>query len=130
MVEYKERIEKIKEYAYRIQEESYNVIIDTLELNAKSSAVQEFLNAVRHVFNDSIMEEFEFVDEIVESNITDLEVGNVFEGCNRFGRYDFDECTSHIYSFNFGEEVHRLIIKTVDDIIVNIFYDNFSRYEY
>ena len=127
---YKERIEKIKEYAYRIQEESYNVIIDTLELNAKSSATQEFLNAVRRVFNDSIMEEFEFVDEIVESNITDLEVGNVFEGCNRFDRYDFDECTSHIYSFNFSEEVHRLTIKTVDDIIVNIFYDNFSRYGY
>lgn len=130
MVEYKERIEKIKEYAYRIQEESYNVIIDTLELNAKSSAAREFLNAVRRVFNDSIMEEFEFVDKIVESNITDLEVGNTFEGCNRFDRYDFDECTSHIYSFIFADEVHRLIIKTVDDIIVNIFYDNFSRYEY
>lgn len=129
MTDYKERIEKIKEYAYRIQEESYNVIIDTLELNAKSSAVQEFLNVVRRVFNDSIMEEFEFVDKIVESNITDIEVGNVFEGCNRFDRYDFDECTSHIYSFNFDDEVHRLIIKTVDNIIVNIFYDNFSRYE-
>lgn len=127
---YKERIEKIKEYTYRIQEESYNTIIDTLELNAKSSAVQEFLNAVRRVFNDSMMEEFEFVDKIVESDTTDLEVGNVFEGCNRFDRYDFDTCTSYVYSFNFDEEVHRLIIKTVDNIIVNIFYDNFSRYEY
>ena len=127
---YKKRIEKIKEHVYRIKEESYNMIIDTLELNAKSPAVQEFLNAVRRIFNDSIMEEFELVDKIIESDITDLEVGNAFEGCNRFDRYDFDECTSHIYSFNFDDEVHRLIIKTVDNTIVNIFYDNFSRYEY
>ena len=131
MVEYKERIEKLKEYAYRIPDECYNIIIDTLELNAKSTEVQKFLKAVRYAYNESITTDygFEFIDTIIDINITELKVGDLFIGSYfyRMYRHDDDECVTYEYSFNFDDDVHTLIVKTDENnIIFSIHYDNYK----